>query len=267
LAEANGFDSLLSPDHPGAFPSPHIALAAAAAVTKTIRLGSCVLNAGVREPALLASEVATLDMISGGRAVLGLGTGHQPAEWAAVGRVRPEARGRVDRFFAVAEATRRLLNGEEVTVDSPELTMTAAKLVSPRPVQDRVPLRAGGSGPRMLRWAAENADIVGLSGVGRRWEPSALDEQLAPLSGKVIEAQVHKFEVTDNPEPALRELATRTGLGIDELRQVPYVLVGTAAEIASAIRDHERRWGITRYEVYIEALADLPSVRAALASL
>jgi alkanesulfonate monooxygenase SsuD/methylene tetrahydromethanopterin reductase-like flavin-dependent oxidoreductase (luciferase family) len=170
-----------------------------------------------------ATEVATLDMISGGRAVLGLGAGHQPHEWAAVGRVRPEPRERADRLFAVAEATRWLLDGEEVTVDLPELRMTAARLRAPRPVQERVPLR-----------------------------------------GTVIEAQVHKFEVTDDPDSALRELAARSGLGVDELLRTPYVLVGTVDEIAAAIRENERRWGITRYELYVEALNDLPAGRAAL---
>src|SRR5882724_8802882 len=79
-AESLGLDSLYVPDHPGTCASPFVALAAAAAVTTRLRLGSYVSNAGVREPILLASDVATLDVVSGGRAVLGLGAGHTPAE-------------------------------------------------------------------------------------------------------------------------------------------------------------------------------------------
>jgi alkanesulfonate monooxygenase SsuD/methylene tetrahydromethanopterin reductase-like flavin-dependent oxidoreductase (luciferase family) len=120
-AEAAGFDTLLTADHPGSCSSPFVALAAAAAVTTTIKLGSYVVNAGVREPMLLAADVATLDVVSGGRAVLGIGAGHTPAEWAAVGLTRPDAQGRVDRCIAVAEATRRLLAGDGVTVDGPHL--------------------------------------------------------------------------------------------------------------------------------------------------
>jgi alkanesulfonate monooxygenase SsuD/methylene tetrahydromethanopterin reductase-like flavin-dependent oxidoreductase (luciferase family) len=83
-AEAGGFDTLLTADHPGSCAAPFVALAAAAAVTSRIRPGSYVSNAGVREPMLLAADVATLDVVSGGRAVLGLGAGHPPA--AALGR-------------------------------------------------------------------------------------------------------------------------------------------------------------------------------------
>nr|BFE76339.1 hypothetical protein GCM10020092_096400 [Actinoplanes digitatis] len=108
-AEEAGFDTLLAADHPGSCASPFVALAAAAAVTTRIRLGSNVSNAAVREPILLASDVATLDVISGGRAVLGLGAGHTPAEWEATGRTRPDVRGRVARCIAVAEATMALL--------------------------------------------------------------------------------------------------------------------------------------------------------------
>jgi alkanesulfonate monooxygenase SsuD/methylene tetrahydromethanopterin reductase-like flavin-dependent oxidoreductase (luciferase family) len=188
-AEAAGFAALMAADHPGSGASPFVALAAAAAVTSKIGLGSYVSNAGVREPILLAADVATLDVVSGGRAVLGLGAGHTPAEWDAVGQVRPDVRGRVNRCLAVADATVRLLAGERVTVATPELTMLNAELSEPRPVQDRIPLLIGGSNSRLLRWAGEHADIVGLSGLGRtkadghhheaRWRLSDIDEQVA----------------------------------------------------------------------------------------
>jgi probable F420-dependent oxidoreductase len=269
-AEAAGFDTLLTADHPGACAAPFVALAAAAAVTARIKLGSYVSNAGVREPMLLAADVATLDVVSGGRAVLGLGAGHTPAEWAAVGRTRPDVRGRVDRCIAVAEATMRLLAGEEVDVDIPQLRMAGAKLDEPRPVQERVPLIIGGGNARLLRWAGEHADLIGLSGLGRtlddghshtvRWRPDEIDAQVAAAAGKPLEALVQHVEVTDDAEAALAEMAERTGLSADELRQVPYVLAGTEDEIVASIREHERRWGITRYAVRRPALEALAGV-------
>ena len=273
-AEANGFDTLLSPDHPGACTAPHVALAAAAAVTSTIKLGAYVANAGVREPMLLATDVATLDVVSGGRAILGIGAGHTPAEWASVGLTRPDVAGRVERCIAVAEATRRLLAGEEVTVDTPALTMTAAKLAKPRPVQEKVPLLFGGGNSRLLRWAAEEADIIGLAGIGRtrpdgyqhdvRWRLESLDEQFAPVRGKVLEALVQMFAVTDDPESVLGEWTGDVGLSVDELLRVPFILVGTIEEIAASIREHERRWGITRYALRGDALDHLPELIKAL---
>jgi alkanesulfonate monooxygenase SsuD/methylene tetrahydromethanopterin reductase-like flavin-dependent oxidoreductase (luciferase family) len=67
-AETAGYDALLAADHPGVVASPFVALAAAAGVTERLGLGTYVANAGIREPLLLASDVATLDVVSGGRA-------------------------------------------------------------------------------------------------------------------------------------------------------------------------------------------------------
>ena len=227
-AEAAGFDTLLAADHPGSCAAPFVALAAAAAVTTTIRLGSYVANAAVREPILLAADVATLDVVSGGRAVLGLGAGHTPAEWDAIGQIRPGVRGRVDRCIAVAEATVRLLAGERVTVATPELTMLNALLAEPRPVQERVPLLVGTANSRLLRWAGEHADIVGLTGFGRtksdghqheaRWRLADIDAQvgLARDGGDAtLEALVQQVEITDDADAVLAEHAQRLSMTVD----------------------------------------------------
>jgi probable F420-dependent oxidoreductase len=268
-AEAAGFDTLLVADHPGATASPFVALAAAAAVTSTIRLGSYVSNAGVREPILLAADVATLDVVSGGRALLGIGAGHTPAEWAAVGRTRPDVGGRADRCIAVAEATAALLRGEEVTVDTPELRMTGARLTEPRPVQERVPLLFGGGNTRLLRWAARNADIVGLSGLGRtladghsheaRWRADQIDAQVELIRGSTIEALVQFVAVTDDAGAVLAERMkdNDSDLSEAEVQAAPYVLIGTEDEIVAKVRENRRRWGITRYAVRREALDTL----------
>ena len=279
-AEATGFDTLLAADHPGACAAPFVALAAAAAVTTTLKLGSYVSNAAVREPILLATDVATLDVVSGGRALLGLGAGHTPAEWDAIGQVRPDVRGRVDRCIAVAEATTRLLAGEKVTVDTPVLTMLNALLEKPRPVQDRIPLLVGTANSRLLRWAGEHADIVGLTGFGRtrsdghqheaRWRLTDIDAQvaLARAGGDAtLEALVQLVEVTDDAPGFLAEHAERLAMTVGELRQVPFVLVGTAEEIVAAVREHRERWGITRYAVRRPALDALGPLLPRLAQV
>ncbi|MEU7907051.1 LLM class flavin-dependent oxidoreductase [Actinoplanes sp. NPDC049118] len=279
-AEAAGFDTLSAADHPGSCASPFVALAAAAAVTTRIRLGSYVSNAAVREPILLASDVATLDVVSGGRAMLGLGAGHTPAEWDAVGRNRPDVRGRVARCIAVAEATMALLAGEKVTAGTPELTMFAAELTKPRPVQERIPLTVGTANSRLLRWAGEHADTVGLTGFGRtladghrheaRWRLSDVDAQvqLARDGGDAtLEALVQQVEITDDAGAALAEHAVELGMSETELQAVPFVLVGTADEIVAAVRSHRERWGITRYAVRRPALEALASLLPRLAEL
>jgi probable F420-dependent oxidoreductase len=258
-AEHLGFDSLYVADHPGSCASPFVALAAAAAVTSRIRLGSYVSNAGVREPLLLASDVATLDVVSGGRAVLGLGAGHTAAEWEAVGRVRPGVRGRVDHCIAVAEATTRMLVGDGME--------------KPRPVRERVPLLIGGGNTRLLRWAATHADLIGLTGLGRtlpdghghttRWRGDQIDAQVELCGDRPLEALVQRVVLTDDAGAAYAELAEELEEDEADLVVAPFVLVGTVGEIVAKLREAERRWGITRYAVRVPAIGTVTEVMAA----
>ncbi|MGK5681048.1 LLM class flavin-dependent oxidoreductase [Actinoplanes sp. URMC 104] len=256
-AEELGFEALYVADHPGSCASPFVALAAAAAVTSRLRLGSYVSNAGVREPILLASDVATLDVVSGGRAVLGLGAGHTPAEWEAIGKVRPDADGRVDHCIAVAEATTRMLAGEG--------------MAEPRPVQERVPLLIGGGNTRLLRWASGHADLISLSGLGRtlpdghlhtsRWRPDQVDAHVELCGGKPIEALVQHFEVTGDAGAAYAAYAKESEEDEGAVATCPYVFAGTVGEIAAKLRDVERRWGITRFAVRPPAVAGVAELR------
>lgn len=289
-AEAEGFARLQVSDHPGSGASPFVALAAAAGVTTRIELGSYVLNAGVREPLLVAADVATLDVVSDGRAVLGVGAGHTPAEWAGVGRTRPGADHRVDRAVAVAGAARRLLDGEQVTLDHGPVRVSGARLEGPLPVRRPVPLLVGGGHPRLLARAAAHADVVALSGLGRtladghahdvRWAPERVDAQVELVraaadraggagSGPRLEALVQHVELTDDREAAAARLVDEIGgsVAARDLLDVPYVMVGTAAEVADQVRRHAERWGITAYTVRAPAMGDVAAVRAVLTGL
>ncbi len=258
-AEEAGFESLYVPDHPGSCAAPFVALAAAAAVTSRIRLGSYVSNAGVREPLLLASDVATLDVVSGGRAVFGLGAGHTPAEWEAVGRVRPDVRGRIDHCIAVAEAATRML--------------TEDGMAEPRPVQQKVPLLIGGGNSRLLRWAAGHADLIGLSGLGRtladghrhetRWRSDQVDAQIELCGGKPAEALVQRFEVTDDGGAGYSAYAKEVEADEADLIACPFVLIGTLDEIAAKLRQLESRWGISRFAVRPPAIEGVTALLAA----
>lgn len=185
--EAAGFEALLVGDHPGSGPSPWPALGTAAAVTDSLKLGTCVLQCGAREPLDIASDAATLDLLAPGRVILGMGAGHTPAEWTARGNDRPNSADRVGRLKEVVDAVARLLNGEAVTAAGRYTTMNEAKLDG-LPVSGGVTISMGGGNVGLLRFAAEHADIVGLSGLGRtkpdghrheiRWLPAQIQRQL-----------------------------------------------------------------------------------------
>lgn len=191
--ESAGFEGLYVGDHPGVAPDPFVALGAAAAVTERVRLGTCVLNAGVWEPIPLANAVATLDVVSCGRAVLGVGAGHAAHEWTARGLRFPTPGARVGRLVELLEATRALLNSSEsVSRSGNHFTLDKAALSGPRPVQARVPVMVGGNGDRVLRFGADHADIVGITGLGRAlenghrhgvdWSPPAIERTVEVIA-------------------------------------------------------------------------------------
>ena len=132
-------------------------LASLAAITARVRLGSLVSPTTVHHPALLANRIATIDNISNGRAVLGLGAGWQVNEHRAYGIELPEPGRRVGRFDEAIQIVRALLDDERTTFDGRYFTMSDAPC-EPKPVQARLPILVGTGGRRMLRITARHAD-------------------------------------------------------------------------------------------------------------
>jgi probable F420-dependent oxidoreductase len=267
-AERAGFRAFVVADHPGVTASPFVALAAVASATSGIRLGTYVANAGVRDPLQVAIDVATLDVCSNGRADLGLGAGHTPTEWTAIGRPYPSPRDRVARVVETASVVRALLDGETVDFDGATLTLSRARLDHPRPIQSRVPLLIGGGNRRLLEFAGARADAVGISGVGRtlpdghthevRWSERDVDATVALVRSSaagrepvpLLDALVQHVEVTDDARAAAARVASRVpGLEPDDVLSCPFVLVGAEDDLVAECRRHHERWGIARFTV------------------
>ncbi len=271
-AEDLGFASLTVADHPGSCPSPFPALAAAAAVTRHVRLGPYVANAGLRQPLQLAADVATLDLLSDGRAFLGLGAGHSPPEWSMQGLTRPDATERVDRLIEVTTAVRALLTGQTVSWDGMFVTLVDATLDEPLPIQSQVPLLIGGNNSRLLDYAGRHADTVGLTGLGRtladghrheaRWSEPELDQSigivLRAAEGRTpqpqLQALVQRVEVADDPATAAERMAATLDVPVDLVLSSPFVLLGPLETMAERILYNRERWGITSYVVREDAL-------------
>lgn len=131
-------------------------LAAAAALTHRVRIGSLVSPTSVHHPAVLANRAATIDHISGGRLVLGLGAGWQINEHKAYGiDLEPPGR-RVSRFEEAIQVTRSLLDNDRTTFDG-DFYHFANAPCDPKPIQDMVPILVGTNSPRMLRITARHA--------------------------------------------------------------------------------------------------------------
>ena len=132
-------------------------LPALAATTDRVRLGSLVSPTSVHHPAVLANRISTIDHISNGRAVLGLGAGWQVNEHRAYGIELPDPGARVGRFDEAIQIVRSLLSDQRTTFDGQYYTITDAPC-APKPVQSRLPILVGTSGSRMLRITARHAD-------------------------------------------------------------------------------------------------------------
>lgn len=188
-AESMGFDSVWISDHffysferygvgphPIAALEPMTVLAGLAAVTERVRLGTLVLSAPFRQPALVAKMATTIDAISGGRLDLGVGAGWFEDEFVAFGY----RFGSVTERFALLEQTLQVLDalstGKAVTYNGPTMALRDARLL-PASVQGRIPVWVGGKGgPRLLRLAARHA--AGWNTVWRS-SPGAYSERAA----------------------------------------------------------------------------------------
>ncbi len=278
--EAAGFEGLYMGDHPGVVADPFVSLAAAAAVTERIRLGTCVINAGMWEPMALANAVATVDLISQGRSVLGVGAGHTPQEWTGRGVPFPSPGARVARMAELVESTYALLgSAEAVSFAGDHISLDGATLTDPRPVQDPIPLMVGGNGDRVLRFGAEHAEIVGITGAGRtledghrhevEWSAPAIERAVdvirstATKAGRdpQLEALVQHVEVTDDASAAAARLVAHVpGASETELLSAPFVWIGTVDEIRDQLRQHQDQLGLRRYVVRPPAIRNVRKV-------
>jgi len=191
VAEAAGVDSLWLSDHLfldlakyggparryGAF-EPIGTLAALARAVPRVRLGTLVLLEALRPAAVLATALATLDRISGGRLDVGLGAGWYAPDYEAVGLAMPRPGERVDRLREALTVVGDLLAGATVTFTG-RAHAAAGAVLDPPPLQrPRPPLFVGGKGDRVLRAAVDLADGWNTCWV---WTPAAYRERLDAL--------------------------------------------------------------------------------------
>jgi F420-dependent oxidoreductase-like protein len=152
------------------------ALSALAAAVPRLRLGPLVAGNTYRHPAVLAKMAATLDQISGGRAVLGLGAGWQENEHRAYGIEFSTVRGRLERLEEACQVVKALFGSERASFSGRYYQLADAPL-EPKPVQQPLPLLVGGGGEKVtLRIAARYADEWNYWG-----DPATIRHKMAVL--------------------------------------------------------------------------------------
>ena len=195
-AETTGWDGVYVADHFmgdagggfGAVTAPTLeataALPALATLTSRLRLGTLVLGNTYRHPAVLANWAATVDQLSRGRLLLGVGAGWQENEHEQYGIDLPSPRKRIDRFEEACQVWNGLLRQPTTTVAGSYYQLRDA-VCEPKPVQSPLPLLIGGKGNRMMGVVARHADewnMWGLADVIA--ERSAVLEQRCEAIGR-----------------------------------------------------------------------------------
>jgi alkanesulfonate monooxygenase SsuD/methylene tetrahydromethanopterin reductase-like flavin-dependent oxidoreductase (luciferase family) len=198
---------------------------AVAAATSRIKVGTWILSALHHNPAIAAKAVETLDEISGGRFVLGLGAGHAGRQGHAFGL--PEDR-TVGRFEEALEIIVPLLRGGRADFEG---TFHAARDLEQRPVGPRpggIPIMIGAKGPRMLRLAAQRADIWSWF-VEERSDLTEFGPRLAALEAACVEVGRDPGTIGRSAGIAVEPTSVS---GAAEVLGAP--IRGSAAEIADA---------------------------------
>ena len=280
--EALGYSTLYVPDHFTDQWGPLVALTAAAEATTTLNVGALVFDNDYRHPVVLAKEVATLDLLSGGRVEFGLGAGWMRTDYEQSGIPYDEPAVRVDRLEEALAIYSSLWRGETSFAGTHYRVEGALGLPAPaRPGGPKLVI--GGGGRRVLTLAAQHADVVGINpslrsgAVDSATAQSAVAEKYDERLGWVREAagdrfddlelQVLTFLVAvggDRTEFAER-MGPALGLEPEAARDAPIALVGSVEEICDQLLERRERWGLTYWVVHDHEMEDFAPVVERLA--
>lgn len=282
-AEALGYSTLTMPDHFGDQLAPVPALMAAAAVTTTLRVGALVWDNDYKHPVVLAKELATIDVLSGGRLEIGIGAGWMASDYEQSGIPFDSNKVRVDRFEEGLAVMKGAMSGQPFSFSGQHYSLTDF-VGTPLPVQAPCPpLLIGGGGKRVLSIAAREADIIGINGtlaagaIGPEAIASmtaeAVDTKIAIVHDAAgqriddIELNIRAFmvRVTDDRQAAIGQVADFVQVDPALVAESPFALVGTPAEMVDDLLRRRERWGFTYVIVGAEDVESFAPVVADLA--
>jgi len=270
--ESLGYSTLFVPDHFHQGLGPIAAMAMAAAATTTLRVAPMVLAVDFRHPAVLARELATIDVLSHGRLEVGLGAGYNPLDFSRTG-IRHDPPGmRVDRLIEYVHVLRGLFSEGEFNFEGEHFRIEQLD-GSPTPITTGgPPIILAGGGRRLLTFAAQHADVIGVNpslpaaptpDTARDAMPDAIDrkfEWIRDAAGDRFDAieftaWTGVALLSDDASAVETALAKRfPGLAGFDLGDSPIVLAGAVGEIVDRLEARRERWGYS-YTV-------LPSSRA-----
>lgn len=238
--------------------APIAAIAAAAAYTSVLRVGCRVFCIDYHVPAVLAKEIATLDLLSDGRLEVGIGAGWSAVEYEAMGLHFDTPGRRIAKLKEVVALVKAHCGDDEIAQAGDHVNVLGYK-GSPTPVQrPHPPVMIGGGGKRVLSYAGREADIVSINTV-----PFAAhnDDGLTPQAEAVrrfeyvqdaagtrigdldIESSPYFVTVADTESAAYERIAAKTGMARDVLRDHPNVLAGPVDAMVETLQQRREIYG------------------------
>ncbi|WP_216905637.1 TIGR03621 family F420-dependent LLM class oxidoreductase [Nocardia noduli] len=291
--EGLGYSTLFLADHylgkgpaskearwPPQYLAPLTAMATAAAVTSTLRVGCRVFCVDYHVPAVLIKEAATLDVLSDGRVEFGLGAGWSEPEYRAMGLKFAEAPDRVGKLEEAVALYKAHTGGEPLDIDGEYLTAHGYAGL-PLPVQKpHPPLMIGGSRRRVLGLAGREADIASISNVpfaavnaaGRTPQQEAVyrtGHVRAAAGGRFgdldIESSPFFTAVTTDSAEAVERIASRVRASEETIAEHPNVLIGDVEEIGDRLIERRESLGVNYISIQQTEIESFAPVVARLA--
>lgn len=254
----------------------------AADVTDSLRIGALVWDNDYKHPAVLAKELATMDLLSDGRLEIGIGAGWMISDYEQLGIPYDSAKVRIDRFVEGLHVIKGAMGPEAFSFSGEHYSISNYN-GTPKPVQQPIPpILIGGGGKRVLSIAAREADIIGINGtmsagvIGpdaiSTMTAAAVDEKVGIVHQAAgdrmasIEMNVRAFlvNVTDDPAEAMVGIAAMMGVDTTMVEETPFALVGPPSKIVENLLERRERWG---FSYIIVGAADVESFAPVVAEL
>ncbi len=263
--ESLGYSTLFFPDHFGPQWDPMTGLAAVAAVTTTLRVGSLVYDVDYRHPVVYAKAAATLHLLSGGRHEFGLGAGWMESDYVEAGLSYDRPGVRIERLEEALEICRSMWTKEKTSFTGKHYHVREIAQAAPLPAGVQPKVLVGGGGKRVLSLAGRVADIVGINPamVEGRITPQTVQDlsadRVREKIGWVREAAaragrddaaiewnslVFVVGITDQPAGLRAAIAKQTGMSESDVATCAAFLTGSANEICDRLEKRREETGI-----------------------
>ncbi|HVP30004.1 MAG TPA: TIGR03621 family F420-dependent LLM class oxidoreductase [Myxococcota bacterium] len=264
--EALGYSTIFWPDHFGTQWDPTTALAAVAAVTDRLHVGTLVYDVDYRHPVIHAKAAATLHLLSGGRHEFGIGAGWMETDYVEAGIPYERPGVRIERLEEAIRIARSMWTQERTSFAGKHYTLKNIAQAAKLPAGEQPKVLVGGGGKRVLSLAGRLADIVGINpslvegkitrDTAKDLAPERLREKVAwvreaaakagrPDDAIELNSLVFVVGITDQPAGLRNAVSQQTGMSVDEVRECPLFLTGSAAEIREGLERRRELAGLS----------------------